>query len=343
MASSRPTVRSSRRRSVAEVVVCINDVLPGVAEGMTKQHLLDEIGHTSGPTLLRALHALRDQWGAGVEVRRNRWFMRDRVALPLLAPEDNDVVAVLIAAAIVHPVADEDLRGRLQALAEQLDDRRHELRAGSRFPAKAITASLTLGSRLHEQTMRTLLQTVRQGVVRMRYTSPWTNVTVEHTVEPWELRIHDGTVYVRGWCRDSQAPRTFRLTHIGADMHTIEDAARAPLPAPDRTWAAGNPAFGIDEDRPDIAVIRIRGGVARWVYPVVWSPAQRDVWVEPDELLERTVPYQSCREMARRVLSIIDAVESIGPVELRDEVDQALDRWRRRRRRGPTASRSRAR
>jgi len=343
VASSRPKAKGSKRRSVAEVVVCINDVLPGVAEGMTKQGLLDAIGQTSGPTLLRALHALRDQWGAGVEVKRNRWFMRDRVALPLLAPEDNDVVAVLIAAAIVHPVADEDLRGRLQALAEQLDDRRHELRAGARFPAKAITASLTLGSRLHEHTMRTLLQTVRKGVVRMHYTSPWTNVTVEHTVEPWELRIHDGTLYLRGWCRDSAGPRTFRLTHIREDVQALVEDARAPLPAPDQTWAAGNPAFGIDEDRPDTAVIRIRGGVARWVYPVVWSPAQRDVWIEPDELLERTVPYQSCREMARRVLSIIDAVESIGPVELKDEVDQAVAHWRGRRTRGPTAKSARKR
>lgn len=323
--------KTNRSRSLAEVVVGINDVLPRAAEGMTKQDLLDAIGHTSGPTLIRALHALRDDWGADIEVKRNRWFMSDRVALPLLAPEDNDVVAVLLAAAIVHPVADEELRGRLQALAEQLDDRRHELRAGARFPAKAINASLTLGSRLNEHTMRTLLRALRKGVVRMHYTSPWTNVTVEHTLEPWELRIHDGNPYVRGWCRTAGGARTFRLTHIRADVEIIDDEVRAPLPPPDQTWAAGNPSFGIDEDRPATAVIRIRGGVARWVSPIVWSPAQRDVWLEPDELLERSVPYQSCREMSRRVLSIIDAVESIDPPELREEVDRAIEGWRRRR------------
>lgn len=305
---------------------------------MTKRELAAEIGQTSVPTVLRALHALRDHWGGGVTLEHNRWVMQERVALPLLAPEDNDVIAVLLAAAIVHPLADEDLRGRLQALAEQLDDRRHELRAGARFPATAISASLTLGSRLHEQTMRTLLRTLRKGVVRMRYTSPWNNATVEHHVEPWELRVHDGTVYLRAWCREQREARTFRVTHIGADLEVLDDVPREPLPPSDQTWASGNPAFGIDEDRPDTAIVRVRGAVARWLYPVVWSPAQRDVWIEPGELLERAVPYQSCREMARRVLSIIDAVESIEPAELRDEVNAAIERWRPRGRRGKKAN-----
>ena len=32
------------------------------------------------------------------------------------------------------------------------------------------------------------------------------------------------------------------------------------------------------------------------------------------------MPYHSCRELARRLLSIVDGLESIEPAELREEV-----------------------
>jgi predicted DNA-binding transcriptional regulator YafY len=61
---------------------------------------------------------------------------------------------------------------------------------------------------------------------------------------------------------------------------------------------------------------------------VVWHPEQRDRWIERGKLLERRVPYRSCREMARRVLSVLDGVESVAPEELRAEVDRAVRAWR---------------
>jgi len=60
--------------------------------------------------------------------------------------------------------------------------------------------------------------------------------------------------------------------------------------------------------------------VARWIANMVWDPGQEDKWIEPGELLERRVPYHSCRELARRLLSIVDGLESIEPAELREEV-----------------------
>jgi predicted DNA-binding transcriptional regulator YafY len=43
-------------------------------------------------------------------------------------------------------------------------------------------------------------------------------------------------------------------------------------------------------------------------------------------LLERTVAYRSCREMARRLASLLDGVESIAPAQLRDEVVRIVAR-----------------
>ena len=81
-----------------------------------------------------------------------------------------------------------------------------------------------------------------------------------------------------------------------------------------------DPGFGIDSDRPGVATLRVRGGVARWIANLVWDPGQEDRWIEPAELLERKVPYHSCREFARRLLQIVDGLESIEPAELREEV-----------------------
>ncbi len=92
-------------------------------------------------------------------------------------------------------------------------------------------------------------------------------------------------------------------------------------------WGNGDPAYGIDHDRPGTAVLKISGAVARWLFHVRWSPAQHDRWLIDDELLERTVPYTSCREMGRRVLGIIDAVESIEPAELQGEVIAYVRAW----------------
>lgn len=141
-------------------------------------------------------------------------------------------------------------------------------------------------------------------------------------IEPWELRVHDGAVYLRAWARGPAEARTFRLAHIEA----VEDAEGSRRPPPSDVWGDESPAFGIDRDRPGTAVIRLRGAVARWVARIVWHPDEKDIWIEPGELLERTVAYRSCREMARRLASVLDGVESIAPVQLRDEVVRLVAR-----------------
>ena len=75
-------------------------------------------------------------------------------------------------------------------------------------------------------------------------------------------------------------------------------------------------SFGIDEDRPDTAVLRIRGPLARWIAREKWHPNQVDTWLEPGELLERRVPYRSCRELARRLMTLGDALVSVEPETL---------------------------
>jgi predicted DNA-binding transcriptional regulator YafY len=97
-------------------------------------------------------------------------------------------------------------------------------------------------------------------------------------------------------------------------------------PTSDLLWGHDDPRFGVDEDRPGIARIRLHGAVARWVAGSVWHPKQEDTWLVEGSRLERRLPYRSCRELARRLAGVADGIESIEPRELLIEVTSLAQR-----------------
>lgn len=294
--------------------------------GTTKEELA-RIADVSYPSIQRALTWLRDHCDSPVEFDRaaNRWVLRDpHFTLPLTDPDAQDLSAVLFAEALLAPLADEEITARLRRLAEQMDA---EIRERGRAPSDAarpgtLVATLTTGSRTDPSILTVLFGAVAKQVVKIRYASPWSRDGGSriHEVEPWQLRLHDGNMYLRAYSRSHKEPRSFRVAQIeGAEV--VEGLTpRESVPPPDKIWGDHDPAFGIDEDRPGVAVLRVRAPVARWVHHNVWDPGQEDVWIEEGELLERRVAYRSCRELARRLLSLGDAIESIEPAELRETV-----------------------
>jgi predicted DNA-binding transcriptional regulator YafY len=322
-----------RGRPLDDVVSEVCQQLAKHPDGLNKAELVARIGRTSGPSVQRALTTLRDQHGAPIEYDHAscRWVLRDpSFRLPMHAPEPDDVRAVLIAAALLEPIADEALRERLRSLAEQLDDRVRQ-----RHPSKATNARSTVegrathGTRFEPRHLALLLDANRRHPVRIVYDKPWENERVVHTVEPWGICVFDGAIYFRGFVRESDQPRTFRLAQVHHLLARPNDPLLAPIPLPHQVWEQQAPAFGIDEDRPDTAVVRLRGGIARWVHRTIWHPEQHDRWIDEPHLLERTVPYRSCRELARRILSILDGVESIDPPELRTQVESMIAHYQR--------------
>ncbi len=304
--------------------------------GLTKTEIVARIGNTTLVTVQRALNQLRDEkHGAKIDCRTadRRWRLREPFTQPLVTPEREDLVALLVARAIVEPHGDRDLEDRLTRLVEALDDRMRARTDAAELPRlphpDAIRATLTLGTPVDPGVLRTLLAACRRQVVRIDYESPWRPADAARTVrvvEPWAVRVHDGAVYLRAWDRQARGTRTFRVAQIVA-VELVDAARCGPVPTANAIWAHADPGYGIDEDRPDVAVVRVRGAVARWLERIVWHPAQKDVWLEPRELLERRVAYRSCREMARRVASVIDGVEAIEPVALHDEVARMFARW----------------
>ena len=72
----------------------------------------------------------------------------------------------------------------------------------------------------------------------------------------------DGATHLLNvWSITANEPRIFNLAHIEL-LEDVEDAPpRQPVPKNPRATSS---AFGIDSDHPGVAVIHMRGQVARW-------------------------------------------------------------------------------
>jgi predicted DNA-binding transcriptional regulator YafY len=298
------------------------------SRGLTKAQIVALLEPTSDVSIQRTLDTLRDR-DAKIEYRPStrRWYLVERFALPLEAPEDDDVVAVLLAKEILASLLDAELVDRIGRVAEQLDEKRLARTQGEPTTvASRVSATLTLGTRTKPGVLRALLQSCRRDIVRIDYDAPWKAAGQGrrwYVIEPWAIRIHDGAAYLRAWRRDVGEPRTLRVAQIEA-VEIVAGAPSARVPPAASLWGDEDPAYGIDHDRPGEAVLRIHGAVARWLHRVQWHPSQVDRWIVVGETLERRLRYRSCRELARRIASVHDAVGSIEPAELREEVERIV-------------------
>jgi predicted DNA-binding transcriptional regulator YafY len=125
----------------------------------------------------------------------------------------------------------------------------------------------------------------------------------------------DATHLLHVWSITANEPRIFNLAHIEV-LEDVEDAPpRQPVPKNPRATSS---AFGIDSDHPGVAVIHMRGQVARWQATMTWHSEQRDAWL--NEVFVREVPFHSRREFARFLAGLVDGIVAIGPPELAEAV-----------------------
>lgn len=278
-------------------------------------------------TVQRALIWLRDQQDAPIVFERPsmHWRLTDpSFSLPLFDPVPRDLQAVLFASSLLEPVADPDLAARLRRLVEEMDQRVRDSGTPLVLRSGTVTATISQGQPVDPEVLEVLLAAIGRGVVSFEYASPWSRGPADpprvYDVEPWQLRIHDNRVYLRGYTRNRNAPRSFRVALMSQIRRHPTLRPSATVPPADQLWDDGDPAFGIDHDRPDVGVVVLEGPVARWAALERWHDEQVDRWLDPQQRLERTVPYASCREFARRLMSVADGLTSIEPPALRQQV-----------------------
>jgi predicted DNA-binding transcriptional regulator YafY len=307
---------------VERAVVAILELLGKHPPGLLKRDIARRC-KVSPETVQRALDCLREEHGAPIAVRSGVWRLTEPFSLPWLSPQPDDLTALTIAGALLRTFADPDLDRRIDSLVAELDERLRDAGREGLVPAGGVSASMSFGTRLDRKSLETILKATRGGVIAAEHRRVWGNGKAARSplrLEPWHCRVHDGIVYVRGFARDRGEPRTYRIVDLDGIKRLHGVRAKGRRPPPDKIWGDGDPAFGIDHDRPGTARIVVEGALARWVEPIVFHPDQGGDWLEPDARLERTIPYRSCRELARRLLAIVDGLVEVEPEELRAEM-----------------------
>lgn len=313
MARGKPIPRAELRLLVKHLIENSGD------RGITSQELLAAIGpdRTSSRSIQRAIDDLRTIDGADLVAtgKIRRWRFLSTLHL-LEAPTPKALRALLRLHAHSRPLLADDENEAITTMLEEFDARARNHAPAAELPMpNVLTSSFTHATQTDPTIFTRLLLACRRKTMRMLYASPWldTPVAAWHDIEPWAIHIHDTTHYLRVWSITLNEPRTFNLAHIQA----LEDVTGAPprRPVPKKPWPTGS-AFGIDSDHPGIAVVRLRGPVARWQKTETWHPAQSDDWREDKQLLERTLPIHSRREFTRFLGTFADAIVAIGPPEL---------------------------
>lgn len=318
-----PTEATDYQRRVAAVVLRVmrkHGELP-FASLLTK---VNGDLEASAPSMRKALRWLRSEHDAPLhyEAGSRRWVLERRdFSLPLLDPTADDVVAVAFASALLSPLGDASLNQRIAGLLAELDERAASTGQSRRLRSHAVTASSSAMTAADPKVVVTLARAVGTAVVRLRYLSPWAEDPTEksHLVEPWQLRVHDSVLYLRAYSRRRKGPATFRVSQVRTAVVT-GDAPTEPRPPAGAVWGAAGPTADVDIDRPDTAVVRIRGGMARYAASECWHADQHDRWLDGKSVLERSFDYASCRSLARRLLMLGDALISVRPPALREQV-----------------------
>lgn len=321
--SVRPSDQSHRR---AHTSAAILDLLRNAgSNGIRKSELARQSG-VSLPTVQRCLDWLRHQHDAPINAIKGRWVLSDLgFTLPLIRPENEDLVALMLARALLQAWSGTpSLPTRLDRMIESLDDLTPPTIGETRLSRNAVTTSLSFGTIIDPKLLLLFLNTCGRGVVTIQYRGIWSGETKTLTIEPWAIRFHDGTAYLRAYSRLHREARTFRLAEITKAQHLHEQNPQQQPPGYRNIWGPHDPAYGVDVDRPDVASLRFHGPVARWVAPIRWHHDQNDRWDIDGEVLFRRVHYRSCRAFARRLLHVIDGLEILGPRELSDQVHAYL-------------------
>ncbi len=279
--------------------------------------------HDSEETARRGIRYLQDYHDAPISPVRadNTWVLEDpEFTIPLVDPTQLDLASTIFAAAVLEPMASPVMRTRIERMVEMMDLVVRQRGEEAKVRRTTLTASITTGMPTDADIIAVLSEAcARRRVIEIDYYSPWTDEHKRYTVEPWQLRVHDGGMYVRAYSLQAKAARTFRVVQVRS-LRRLDGATcvgkRPPL---DELWGDAT-GLGVDDDRPGVAIVRVRGSYARWVELECWDDSQEDHWSADMTVLERRVEYRSCREFARRLLSLGDALLSVEPRALHEEV-----------------------
>lgn len=278
--------------------------------GLTVRQLREQTG-ASKQTLYRDLATLRD---AGVPIVSStsngeaRYRMLGETELPALGLTALQIAALRLARSQLEPFAGAAFVAELDLLLSKL--RPVEPQAKFQFAAGRATGQART-VKLIEQA----IQTKRRARIEYRSVSRRGSADVVH-VEPYFLRVADGETYLRAWCVERAAERTYKLARVTTIELTDAPATHASKNPPDSAFSRALKAWS---GEPTTVRIAIDHDVA-WLadeYPLV--PDQRTLKARNGSTVIQA-EVAGIVETAKWVLSWGGVAEALEPPALRSMV-----------------------
>lgn len=280
--------------------------LSSVKRGLTVAELVERT-EGSRPTVFRDLEDLRE---AGVPITSNGREGRHRLLTPMELPETGltalQIAALFLARAELEPLAGTDLIAEFDALLAkfQAPERQQTLRFAQVPSGRPRLLKLIEGAFKARRRLR----------MEYRAASRAGKVSVL-TVEPLLVSVTRGEPYLRAYCVERDAERTYKLARV-ADLTLT--SARATYR---RSRTAADPyvnAVKIWSDQPSLVRVRLAPKVA-WLANEYRLPAQRLV-AEPDGSVVVEAQVAGLTETQRWILGWGGSAEALHPPELREAV-----------------------
>jgi predicted DNA-binding transcriptional regulator YafY len=285
--------------------------LSGVKRGLTVAQLMERT-ESARATVFRDLEDLRE---AGVPLASDgREGGRHRLLMAMELPETGltalQVAALFLSRAELEPLAGTDLVAELDNLLERFrpPERQQVLRFARLPPGRPRVLKLIEGAFKSRRRLRMKYRAASRG-----------GTTSVLNVEPLLVSVTRGEPYLRAYCVERDAERTYKLSRIAELELTDQRAAYR------RSRTAADPyahAVKIWSDEPSLVRVRLAPSVA-WLANEYPLPAQRLI-AEPDGGAVVEAHVAGLTETRRWVLGWGGAAEALHPPELREAIRSDL-------------------
>ena len=164
-----------------------------------------------------------------------------------------------------------------------------------------------------EQIVKILKDAINSNsCVEIKYGAAIDQKVTQRTIEPIALQANEGVVYVRAFCRNSEAMRTFRVDRI---LHA------SALDEPGNSQDSASADFAISSPTLETRM--------RMLPEMLESFAPETVSnvTAVDNLIEATVSVTNGAWLASLVLASAGDIEVLSPQDLRDQVVQKAKKW----------------
>jgi proteasome accessory factor C len=289
--------------------------------GLTVRQLRDRVG-VSKQTLYRDIETLQDAGVPLVSSASNgeaRYRLLHDAELPALGLTALQIASLHLARAQLEPFAGAAFVAELDVLLTKLRPvAPQETFQFATVRASGYTRALTL--------IEQAIQVKRRTRIEYRAVSRRGSPSVVH-VEPYFIRVADGEAYVRGWCVERSAERTYKLARIAAITLTEEQATHSPKGSPGEAFSGAIKAWSGEPTTVRIAIDREFAWLAD-EYPLAHD--QRALKGR-NGITVVEAHVAGIVETAKWVLSWGGVAEALEPLELRamvrSELAKALNKY----------------